>query len=118
MKTVSEHVEHIKGKPHHIRKRIAFTAAASGAIVIALVWFVGNISLGAFALGDTSFADAVGQGNIETMSNENGSRPADSGIAGVAAALQSANAPAHIEIVDTASSTRSIKKAEQTTIPF
>ena len=113
MKTIFEHIEHVKGKPHHIRKRVAFTAAASGAALVTLVWFIGNVSSGSFALGDSSFADMVNQGDIETTSGN----PVTSGIAGVAAAIQGANAPAHIEIVDTASSTP-MKKAEQTTIPF
>lgn len=115
MKTVFEHVKHIQGKPHHVRKRVAFAAAAGGTALIALVWLVGSFSMGAFALKATSFADIGKQQNIEaTNSSANGPQ----NLAGVAAALLPANKPAHIEIVDTASSTRSVKKAEQTTIPF
>lgn len=87
-------------------------------VFIAFVWFVGSLVTGSFAVSGTSFADAGVQGNIETTSGGNGSDSASSGIAGVAAALQNENAPAHIEIVDTSASTRPARKAEQTTIPF
>lgn len=114
MKTVFEHIEHIKGKPHHIRKRIAFTTAAAGTGIIALVWLVGSISLGVFALKDNSFADTTGQSPAVTTDNT-----ADaSNLAGAASALESASAPAHIEIVNTTPSISGQKKAEQTTIPF
>ena len=111
MKTVFEHIEQVKGKPHHIRKQVAFTVAASGAIGIALVWLVGNISTGTFALESTSFADATAQAPVITTSNT-----VPAGLAGAAAALENRNAPAHIEIVDTTPVTA--PKVEQTTLPF
>lgn len=118
MKTVFEHIEHVKGKPHHVRRRVAFAAAMSGAAIVALVWLVGSFSLGTFALQENSFADAVGQGSIKTTDGGKGSPSVTSGIAGVAAVFQTANTPASIEIIDTVSSTYQGKKAEQTTIPF
>ncbi|MBI4088964.1 hypothetical protein HY415_02610 [Candidatus Kaiserbacteria bacterium] len=114
MKTVFEHIKHIKGKPHHVRKKIAFATAAGGTGVIALIWFVSSISTGAFAIGEGSFADIAGPGGVEAVNGQGTPRS----LAGAAAALNGAGAPAHIEIVDTASSTRQPKKAEQTTIPF
>ncbi len=116
MKTVSQHIEHIKSKPHHVRKRVAFGAAAVGTSVIALVWLVSSLGSGVFALKDTSFAQSTGQENM--LATEGNS--AVGAVAGAAAApaLESANAPARIEVIDTASSTRQSKKAEQTTIPF
>jgi len=113
MKTVFEHIEQVKGKPHHIRKRIAFTAAASGAVIVALVWLVGSLSLGVFALQQNSFADATQKSPVITTTPG-----AHTGLAGAAAALESAGAPAHIEIVDTTPSNSAAVKAEQTTIPF
>jgi len=110
MKTVFEHIEQVKGKPHHIRKRVAFTVAAGGALGIALVWLVGSISTGTFALKSTSFADAMQQAPVITTTNS----PA--GLAGAAAALGNRNAPAHIEIVDTTPVTA--PPTEQTTLPF
>lgn len=118
MKTVFDHIENVKGKPHHVRKRIAFTAAASGAAFIGLAWLVGSVSFGTFAIQGTSFAESTGQGGALATEGGNGS----SNLAGAAAALPptsaSANAPAHIEIIDAASSTAGQAKAEQTVIPF
>ncbi|OGG93974.1 hypothetical protein A2609_02425 [Candidatus Kaiserbacteria bacterium RIFOXYD1_FULL_47_14] len=118
MRTIFEHIENAKQKPHHIRKRIAFASAAGVSALIAFVWFAGSLATGSFAVRGTSFADAGVQGGIETTSGGSGYDSASSGIAGAAAALQNKNASAHIEIVDTASSTRPVRKAEQTTIPF
>jgi small neutral amino acid transporter SnatA (MarC family) len=115
MKTVSQHIEHIKGKPHHVRKRVAFTVAGSATVLIALVWLVGSVSLGAFAITGSSFADSAGQSSVVTTGSADTSTP---GLAGAAAASASDNSPAHIEIVDTTPSTPQEKKAEQTLIPF
>lgn len=113
MKTVFEHIEYVKGKPHHVRKGIAFSAATGCTALVAFVWLAGSLWSGAFALKSSSFADSARQ-SPETVVYDSGK----SGLAGVAAALPAAeNAPAHIEIVDAASST-SEKKAEQTIIPF
>ncbi|MBU6214938.1 hypothetical protein KGM48_03850 [Patescibacteria group bacterium] len=117
MRTIFDHIEHIHGKPHHIRKRITFTAAGAGTILVALVWLIGNISTNRFAIAGSSFADSVGQENvITTGANAAGS----SLLAGAAAAVPDAvttTAP-HIEIIDAGSSVSSQKKVEQTVIPF
>ncbi len=114
MKTIFDHIEHVKGKPHHVRKRVAFGAAASGTALIALVWFVQSISSSTFALKDTSFADSAREESGAVIAEDRGNK----NIAGAAAALQDASAPAHIEIVDVASSTRKAKPVERTIIPF
>ena len=113
MKTIFEHIEHIKGKPHHIRKRVAFAAAAVGAACVALVWFVGSISMNSFAIQGSTFADSAKQGTITT-----GAGNAGQNVAGAAAALESESAPAHIEIIDTSSSTHPEKTSERSIIPF
>lgn len=114
MKTVSQHIEQIKSRPHHVRKRVAFGTAAVITAVIALAWLVGSVSTGVFALKPTSFADSAGQESVVVVGNENGS----TNLAGVAATLSSPDAPAHIEIVDTTPPKAQTKKAEPTTIPF
>lgn len=114
MKTIFDHIEHVKGKPHHVRKRVAFGAAAGGTALIALAWFAQSISSSAFALKDTSFADSVQQESAAMPAAGRGSQ----NVAGAAAALQDASAPAYIEIIDTASSTKKAKTVERTTIPF
>ena len=114
MKTIFDHIEHVKGKPHHIRKQVAFATAGGGAALIAFVWLAGNLYTGSFAIKPTTFADATGGTPVITV-DSSGAR---TGLAGAAAALPSANAPAHIEIVDTTSRAEKGKQAEQTTIPF
>ncbi|MSU74797.1 hypothetical protein EXS57_03410 [Candidatus Kaiserbacteria bacterium] len=115
MKTVSEHIEHIKGKPHHVRKNITFVIAASVTAVVALAWLVGSVSSGMFILKPTSFAEITQQKSIETVDRVT----ADSeNLAGAAAALGVKDTSAHIQIVDTTPATPSVKKVEQTTIPF
>lgn len=114
MKTVFEHIEYVKGQPHHVREGIAFAAATGCTALIAFVWLAGSLWTGAFALKSSSFADSAGQSPAVAPVYDS----SKNGLAGVAAALPTAaNAPAHIEIVDAASSTPE-KKAEQTIIPF
>lgn len=117
MKNVFEHVEHIKGKPHHIRKRVAYVAAALGTGLIAFVWLAGSISTNAFAIKGSSFADSANQGGVITTSDESST----SQLAGAGAASvlqQSADAPVHIEIINTTPEPSKQKQAEQTTLPF
>ena len=114
MKTIFDHIEQVKGKPHHVRKRVAFATATALTGLIAVVWLVGSVSSGIFALKATSFADSTVQGNSLTT----GSNSDTQGIAGTAAAFSGANASARIEIVDVASSNPVKRQTEQTTIPF
>ena len=116
MKTLIEHIEHARKKPHHIRKRIVFASAAGVSTLIALVWLVGGLYFGEFAIQGSTFADSTGQGSIMTTNDTSDS--ADSGIAGAAAAVSNTNAPAQIEIINAATSTSGKSATEQTTIPF
>ncbi|MHB1769893.1 MAG: hypothetical protein ACYCPH_02315 [Minisyncoccota bacterium] len=121
MKTIFEHLERIQGKPHHVRKRIAFSAAMGGTALIAIVWFAGTLSAGTFAIHGSSFAESTGQGQIVATGNGNGGR--NQNLAGAAAAVSgtgslNGSAPAHIEIIDAASSTSSAPPENQTVIPF
>ncbi|PIV87304.1 hypothetical protein COZ83_01715 [Candidatus Kaiserbacteria bacterium CG_4_8_14_3_um_filter_50_23] len=120
MKTIFEHIEQVQRKPRHIRKRIAFATAATGTAIIALLWLVGNLSIGTFAIRGSTFAESTRQWGIAATGNNNDSQ----NLAGAAAALpagkqglEDANAPAHIKIIDAISST-SQKQAEQTILPF
>lgn len=115
MKTLHQHVDHIKTKPHHVRRRVAFTIAGTATGLIALVWLVGNLSFGLFAIQGHNFADSTVTNGVQVVSNDTDS---SSGLAGVGAALTGSNEPAHIEIVDTTPRPAATKKAEQTVIPF
>ncbi|HUY05215.1 MAG TPA: hypothetical protein VMV62_00615 [Candidatus Paceibacterota bacterium] len=114
MKNLFDHIERIKGKPHHVRKQIAFGAAAGLSAFIALVWFAGSIATGAFAIRNTSFAANTAQENTVATTSASG----DQGLAGAAAAVQDANAPAHIEIVDTGAAAPAKSTPTQTILPF
>lgn len=110
MKTISQHIAHIQGKPHHIRRHIAFSLATGATAFIAFVWLATSLSTGVFALKETSFAQSV-----QTPSP---SLNTASGLAGVGAAKgKESDVPAHIEIVDT-KDTSVKEKAEPTVIPF
>lgn len=117
MKTIFEHIEHIKGKPHHIRKQVAFGAASAGTAIIALVWLAGSLGTGAFALKATSFADSMGGEAALIVSGDSGSEQSLAGVA-EAPTVWSASASARIQIIDATSSTMSGERAEQTIIPF
>ncbi len=117
MKSVFEHVEYVKSQPHHVRKRVVFGIAGGVTGLIALVWLVGNLSMGLFAIQGSNFADAMagGSGAVTTSGGSD-----TSALAGAAAALSSdgENVPAYIQIVDTTPKATTTKKAEQTIIPF
>ena len=124
MKTVFEHLEHVKGKPHHVRKRVAFGAAASLTALVALVWFVGTLSAGVLAIQGSSFAQSAEQESVAVTGSDSGNQNQNGNLAGAAAALPagqssgSASGPARIEIVTVASSTTGTQQADETTIPF
>lgn len=117
MKNLFEHIEYVKTKPHHIRKRVAFGAATFGSAFIALVWFVGSYVSNSFAIAGSNFAMGTEQDNAIVKVNAAGDA-IPSGIAGTAAALPSASAPAHIEIIDTTPQQSTTSQAEQTILPF
>ncbi|MFA5942278.1 MAG: hypothetical protein WC798_01245 [Candidatus Paceibacterota bacterium] len=114
MKTIFEHIEYAKGKPHHVRKQIVFATAGLGTALVAFVWLAGSLSTDAFAIQGSNFADSTGRPAADV------DRPsADvAGLAGAASALSDIDSPAHIEIVDTSPATSSGRQSEQTTIPF
>ena len=113
MKTIFEHVEHVKGKPHHVRKRIAFSAAAFGTGAIAFVWLAVSLGSGVFALkGGASVENGEEKGSVTATAGTPTSQLAGVGAAGADSAA------AYIEIVDAPAAAAPKKKAEQTTIPF
>lgn len=112
MKSALEHLETLKAKPHHVRKRIAFTTAGLGAAVLGLAFFGVSLASGTYAIKGSNFADVSGAAPQVATTSPSGE------LAGAAAALdQSASAPAHIEIVD-ASSSSPTATAKPTVIPF
>lgn len=115
MKTIFDHIEEAKRRPHHVRRRIAFGAAAVSTAAIAFIWFAGSIKTGTFALKDTPFAQSAGEQASRAVS----SGGANEQFAGAGAAVRgSASAPARIEIIDATPATLPGNKTEQTVIPF
>lgn len=114
MKNIFEHIEHIKSKPHHIRKSVAFGVAALGTAIIAIAWLAINLSSNNFAIQGSSFADSVAQSSVEAV----GDTSSNTNVAGAAAAIPDSSAPAHIEIIDAQPSAKKSAPIEQTTIPF
>ena len=114
MKTIFDHIEYVKGKPHHVRKQVAFGVAGGISTLIALVWLVGSFSTGAFAIQGSNFAMSTNQENTVATTSAFGSQ----GLAGVgAAAALKDNTPAHIQIVETAPAAK-VVKPDPTILPF
>lgn len=117
MKNVFEHIEYVKGQPHHIRQRVALAATSVAGALIAVIWFAANSLTGGFAIQGSSFAMSTEGTGVATTSAHD-----SSALAGAAAALPdtsvSASAPAHIEIVDTTPAPAAAKKTDQTILPF
>lgn len=117
MKKILDHIEYVKGKPHHVRHRIAVGTATLGSAIIAFVWLAGSFMTGSFAIEGSSFAASTGQNETVTVANAENSTE---GLAGAAAAFQgpSASAPARIEIVDSTPAPSPKKQSDQTILPF
>lgn len=113
MATLSKRIEELKQKPHHVRKRAVFSIAGGATALIALIWLIGNLSFGTFALQGSNFAESTRETSVVKSGNET-----QTGIAGAASAIQNTNVPAQIQIVDTTASSSISKKAEPTIIPF
>lgn len=111
MEAVFNHIERLKGKPHHVKKHLSLLYAAVAAGAIALVWLAINLSTGAFAIANSTFAESTTQAPVVAVPASGGA-----GLAGAAGASADENAPAHIEIVNTTPAPAA--KAEPTTIPF
>lgn len=110
MTALIDHIERVRQQPHHVKKQVAMVSAIAGTALIALVWFVGNVAFGTFALNTNPSANAPA---VVTESQNDS-------LAGAASALPpgvTPTVPAHIEIVDGPSATGT-KRADQTTIPF
>ena len=116
MRTVFDHIENVKGKPHHVRKRVVYGIATVGTAVVAIIWLGVSLSTNSFALKPSSFADSVeqAQGVVATAPTN-----PDNVAAAAAAvpAVSAASGPSRIEIV-AATSTPVEPKSEPTTIPF
>lgn len=110
MQVIFDSIENVKAKPHHVRRQVTFVIAGGIAALIGLVWLVGSLATGAFALKPSSFADVGAlQGSTDsTFSSDQ--------VAGAGAATGGAVPSDAIIVVDAPKTPQ--KAAEQTVIPF
>lgn len=109
-----DHLEHLRAKPEHIRRRIALFSATGVTLVVFTAWLI------SFTVSDTLALDSQGvPANISTVSE--GTKEDFSALLGAANAFQSAveEGPG-VEVVETnASSTLEAETTDQrTVIPF
>ncbi|MFI5260600.1 MAG: hypothetical protein ACHQU0_02290 [Candidatus Paceibacteria bacterium] len=116
MKNVLEHIDHIKGKPHHIRKRVALGVAAGTSAFIGLLWFGVSFATGSFAIQGSDFSMASGQAATVTTVDASGNQQNLAGADAASILQPTADAPAHIEIVDTTPAAPA--KSDPTILPF
>jgi hypothetical protein len=118
MRTVAEHLDRIREKPHHVRHRYALGTAGAITAVIGAAWLGISLSTGAFALHGTSFADAT-RGDIETSTPGEARAAAVAGAAAAPLPPAGEGAPARVEAVPTTEAKpEKAGKAEPTIIPF
>ncbi len=115
MKSLQEHIHHVRRQPHHVKKQVTFVVAGVGTGLVGVLWLAGNLWLGHFALPNTTFADAnKAPGLIVTGTNG----ASDSSLVAGAANARDAGVtltPA-IQIIDTRAPVR--VAPEPTVIPF
>ena len=113
MKTIFEHIDTIKDKPHHVRERVAFGVAGGVTAVVALVWFFAVVQTGTFAIAHSNFAESTGGGKASVAAVAP-SEQGGFGIAGAAAAVPTTCAvPVHIEVVDQAKAPEAKRRSNQ-----
>ncbi len=105
-----EYIESLKGKPAHVRERIAFGAAGGVTAVVAVGWLAVTATSGTFALN----VDSQAPGDIDAAFAE--TRSSFDSLLGAVGAFQSGETEGEI-IVETKATT-SLDKGEPTSIPF
>ena len=108
-----EFIEQLRGKPHHIRHRIAVGTATGVASVITLAWIAVIVASHPFS-GAQFYANAPGSGAVaavaETKSNFQN-------LLGAVGAVSSASSQPGITVVTTQSST-TVSTSTPTVLPF
>ncbi len=108
-------IERTKGKPHHVRHRVAVAISATCAGLVGMLWLGVSLSHNAFAIKGTTFAQSVGATETAETVNETRSQ----NVAGAAAALdQKSEGPARVQIVNIVATSSPTKTEDQTIIPF
>ena len=121
MAAVTEHLERLRAKPHHVRRQIAFSASVVITALVAVGWMGAMVSSPKFAIDQRpTEGDEVDFGSAITDTRSNFSDLV--GAAG--AALGASSSPAAITVVDTKTrSTLDVPRhnyndTKETVIPF
>ena len=113
---IFDHINRVKEKPHHVRRQVAFMAAAGATAFVAFAWLATSVTSGIFAIKASNFALSSG---AESPAVSTSASDGSGQLAGAAAALdQAVAAPAHIEIIDANPATTTAAQSDQTVIPF
>lgn len=112
MQALLNHIERAKGRPHHVRRKLALTLASGVTGFIALAWFAYSLSTGVFTIQGSTLADTLAP-------SPSFADPSAPGLAGAAAAPQLSRASEpRIEIIDAKTSAAKPASPEATIIPF
>lgn len=114
MQALFRHIDRVKEKPHHVRRKVALATASGITAFIAVAWFAYSLSVGGFAIQGATFADSVGaSGSTVTAGGSEG-------LAGAAAAPSwgTPKEEPRIEIIDPKTSQTKRSAPEPTIIPF
>ncbi len=117
---LADHIENLRAKPEHVRRRIALGASGGITGIVVVVWAVALATSGSFALTSGTLASGEPAPNIKNAFSETGS--SFSNLLGAAgAALGATSTPPSLNIVETnTSSTLDTGAADTnaTVIPF
>ncbi|HEX2792407.1 MAG TPA: hypothetical protein VHO23_01685 [Candidatus Paceibacterota bacterium] len=95
-RTVTDHLEHLRAKPHHVRRQISFLAALVVTGLVTAGWLGAMATSGSFALDTTTLADGGAEG--ATLTNARNDFSSLLGAAG--AAIGATSSPREITVVD------------------
>jgi len=120
MAAVSEHLDRLREKPHHVRRQIAFGTSVALTALVAIGWMGALVSTPKLAIENRPQDETLDMSNALTDTQSNFSELV--GAAG--AAFGATSSPARVMVVDTKTySTMDVKRenyndTKETVIPF
>ena len=120
MAAVTEHLERLRAKPHHVRRQIAFGTSVAITALVAVGWMGALVSSPKLAIEQRTTEEDMNFGSAMTDTRSNFSELV--GAAG--AAFGASSSPAQITVVDTKTrSTLDVPRdnyndTKETVIPF
>ena len=121
-KRIIDHVEHLRARPEHVRRRIALATSIGVTSLVALGWVVALTTSGTLALkSDDALAQVPSQVGADLAQTSAETQNNFSGLLGAAnAAIEGSSSPADLTIVQTQASSTLDRPdpSTQTVIPF